>query len=427
MKNVIYVMAVVLFCSCNKKGDPSYQSFNGANVTSNIENLGNIKDMVPTAHHVYSKPYGRNVWDMQVFENRIYFGYGSWANSSTSGATNTGVMPILAVDMQTDKLVREEVYCLDRNGVLTHRAQGAEDEQLWQFKEINGKLYAPGCDSRGTFDTGGNEWEWGNIYVRQDNGDWLKKRTVPGGIHVLNIAGYNGKLYVATGSNSDVPGSYSVMSSDDGGNTWKAPNNFSLRGGRFYTLFNWKDKLFAHYGGTSGRFSVYAIDKTNTASQDPYGYGNLTPAPGNSGRWIIKRHADVGNIFAFAIFHLITGGDSQYDIPGGLYYTTDFYRDAVIEKAVYPEPEAEPMDILSRDSFAYILTNVKNANDYTIIVYQTSDFTEFKKCFSFNYGSFARSFEENKGSFYIGIGADDVASPSELAGTIIKVPFEACH
>ena len=148
---------------------------NGADVTRNVKVIGNIKDHIsPSKSQNYA--YARNIWDLQVYKDKIFIGYGSWANSSLSGATNCGTIPIIAVDTKTEKIVREDVYCIDRNRSLVRRANGAEDEQLWNFSVIDGELYVPGCDARGTFDTGGGEWDWGNFYVRRSDGTWLKKR-----------------------------------------------------------------------------------------------------------------------------------------------------------------------------------------------------------------------------------------------------------
>ena len=96
-----------------------------AQTNSKIKNIGNIKEHITGSNSV-NFAYARNVWDMHLFGNRIYIGYGSWTNSSPSGAINRGPIPIIAIDTATDRFVREEVY-VSVNGLRTRRPNGADD------------------------------------------------------------------------------------------------------------------------------------------------------------------------------------------------------------------------------------------------------------------------------------------------------------
>jgi len=404
-----------------------------AQTNSKIKNIGNIKEHITGSNSV-NFAYARNVWDMHLFGNRIYIGYGSWTNSSPSGAINRGPIPIIAIDTATDRFVREEVY-VSVNGVRTRRPNGGDDEQLWIFREINGRLYAPGTDARGTVGAPSAQgWDWGNYYIRQTDGTWLKRPTIPGGIHVLDIIGFNGKLYTGIGGNSDIEGSRGIMYSSDEGNTWSAPKNFTATA-RHYTLIAWGNSLYCFAGNSARRVTTggqtrtrlrgTVIDRNDNAADDAV-LGIFSETLDDA-RYIIRKYAILGNTLAFILYKQGETNDSWGE-PAGLYYTRGLSTTSTISTVSLPNPSAEAIDIINRnnDTFAYILANVKNRNDYTVIVYKTVNFINFETICSFRFDTFARSFEEHNKNFYFGMGTMDgePGTLSELSGTIIKIPFE---
>jgi len=427
-------ICVQLFFSCEFLSGNNDKEKDGKDVTSVIKNLGNIKEHISGSNSV-NFAYARNVWDMYLFGNRIYIGYGSWANSSPSDAVNKGPIPIIAIDTAADQFVREEVY-VNVNGVRTHRPNGADDEQLWIFREINGKLYAPGTDARGTVGAPSAEgWDWGNYYIRQTDGTWLKRPTIPGGIHILDIIGFNGKLYTGIGGNSEIEGSVGIMYSADDGETWSAPENLTNTA-RNYTLIAWGNSLYAFAGDSARRVTTAGqpqtrlrgrvIDANNSTTDSTTVLGIFSEVLDDA-RYIIRKYAFLGNSIAFILYKQGETNDS-WELPAGLHYASSFSTASTISTASLPNPSAEAIDIISRnnDTFAYILANVKNGNDYTVIVYKTSNLINFETICSFRFGTFARSFEEHNKNFYFGMGTMDgePGTPSELAGTIIKIPFE---
>ena len=84
--------------------------------------------------------YARNIWDMQLFDGKIYIGAG---NSSNEGpAQNAGRIPVISIDTKTDKFSFEYEVA---------------EEQIDLFKVYNNTLFIPGHD-------GTQKWEFGNIY-----------------------------------------------------------------------------------------------------------------------------------------------------------------------------------------------------------------------------------------------------------------------
>ena len=430
---VIFAICLSAYFSCEFLFGKNDEENN--NITdSSINNLGNIKEHITGSNSV-NFAYARNIWDMHLFGNRIYIGYGSWANSSVSGAVNRGPIPIIAIDTATDQFVREQVY-VNVNGVRTHRPNGADDEQLWIFREIDGKLYTPGTDARGTVGAPSTEgWDWGNYYIRQTDGTWLKRPTIPGGIHILDIIGFNGKLYTGIGGNSEIEGSVGIMYSADDGETWSAPENLTNTA-RNYTLIAWGNSLYAFAGDSARRVTTAGqpqtrlrgrvIDANNSTTDSTIVLGIFSEVLDDA-RYIIRKYAFIGNSIVFILYKQGETNDS-WEEPAGLHYASGLSASSTISTVSLPNPAAAVIDIISRNNneFAYILANVKNGNDYTVIVYKTDNLINFETVCSFNFDTFARSFEEHNKNFYFGMGTMDgtPGTPSELAGTIIKIPFE---
>src|SRR5215510_2376226 len=97
-KALLTAVFLLIFTTCDTtlRTEAFLFPFKGSDVSSGIKVLGNIKNMLSANHRVRQFPYASSVLDMQVFRDRIYLGYGCWANSSPSGATNTGPIPFMA-------------------------------------------------------------------------------------------------------------------------------------------------------------------------------------------------------------------------------------------------------------------------------------------------------------------------------------------
>ena len=77
--------------------------------------------------------YNWNIWDLQLFNNRIYLGQGNSSNLPPD--SNSGATPITYFDTVTRKMVQEFVV---------------DEEQIDMYKIINGKLTITGHDSTGS-------------------------------------------------------------------------------------------------------------------------------------------------------------------------------------------------------------------------------------------------------------------------------------
>jgi len=77
---LIAILAVCVFLSstCDiLNGNENKNNSNNNTTDSSIKNLGNIKVHISGSNSV-NFAYARNIWDMHLFGNRIYIGYGNF-------------------------------------------------------------------------------------------------------------------------------------------------------------------------------------------------------------------------------------------------------------------------------------------------------------------------------------------------------------
>ena len=172
-----------------------------------------------------TSPYQKDAWkinELKIFQNRLYIGYGDYT-------VNTGPTDVLSYD-----LVKHEF----------HKEFTADDEAIDRYVVLDGKLAFPGVDAT-------ESWDFGNVYILTDKG-WRKHRTVPRGLHVLDIVSFNKKWYACIGTLFDYGKGESeaigaVISSTDEGATWvfeygtPSDKNSVFRVG---TMAVFKDRLY---------------------------------------------------------------------------------------------------------------------------------------------------------------------------------------
>lgn len=379
--------------------------------------------------------YPANVWDMQVFNGKIYLGFG---NSSNKGpGTNAGPIPIIYLDLQTGKFITENIRRFNSNTGYYEYVKAVDDEQIDIYKVFNEKLYLPGHDSL-------ESWSWGNYYLKDNNG-WKKIRNIPNGIHVYDMAFFKGKLFAAIGSNQYVDMNNTnaiVLMSKDNGNTWNKvgsiPGSMAFDG-RVYTLFVFKNKLYAvdalfpalvprwsgGYYSDIAKILCFEQDSTGEIQTSIVNVHGSKLIPG------VEIDLNIGSLVKMVRVNTVNDqllfiagqcyNDHQW-LPGGLYVAKDINS---AQKLSLPEQKALPMDILVRGNTAYVLAYVKiSSSKYVNIVYKSDDLIDWTELFGFSKDTFARSFEELNGDFYFGLGCHTDYLPSST-GTILLVKSSA--
>lgn len=161
--------------------------------------------------------YARNIWDMRFHDGRLYVGGG---NSSNKGpASNAGPVPIMAYDFQR----------------MTWVAEGrVDDEQIDRFVLMDGELAIPGHDPR-------QSWQWGNLYLRNTQGQWRKQRRIPDGVHTYDVVSHAGRWFAALGTAKGG----AIVESTNRGADWRTTYTAPVR---VYSLVQVGDSLFAFPG-----------------------------------------------------------------------------------------------------------------------------------------------------------------------------------
>ena len=375
-------------------------------VTGQIERLGNpYKKRYPGGEFVYA----RNIWDMQVFEGRLYIGAG---NSSNEGpASNAGPVPVISLDPKTGQF--SEVFTVD-------------DEQIDTYCVLNGRLCIPGHDPT-------ESWELGNFYRLEEGGTWKKYRNIPDTVHTSAML-YSGGILFAGGSGfydfNDPAGERcfgsNVAVSSNEGNTWR---RVDLGGYRTHALFKVADRVYA-----ADLITDRKRQEEHTAYWARWGVPQMVCANiyefDGRGAFQARTDLDASAIFPdtrlpespfakivkpapFAAKALYIGGlghnDHQF-MPFGLFVASSLRKDAVDVRRIRLPENVQPWDVLVRNGKAYVLLNSLEDHAHVVRVMATTDLEVWTEVLHFRAPTFARSFEVLDGDFYFGLGCE-VADP----------------
>lgn len=320
--------------------------------------------------------YARNVWDMQVWNGKIYIGHGN--SSNREPASNAGPIPIVTYDPVTEQF--ETTFTVD-------------EEQIDRFRIINGQVYIPGHDPL-------DGWELGNFY-RLTSKNWEKVRTIPMGIHTYDMLSFQDTLFAALGTTKGAM----VSRSADNGQTWasvKLPNT-----PRAYELFTLKDKLYV----SAYKNKIFRYINDSFEQVDVNLFPKATPSP----------HPLIVRSTHFKKTLIYIGADRINDHqwhPFGIYKATQIDR----AQPLNLPSNNSPYDILVQSNTVYILTNRKKEAHpgFTGMIYGSKDLETWIEIVRFNIPSLARSFVYYTGSFYIGLGTDTIPL-NPASGNIYRV------
>lgn len=345
--------------------------------------------------------YARNIWDMQLYQGKIYLGAG---NSSNEGpASNAGRVKIFSLD--------------PTNGKFGFEYEVAE-EQVDIFKVYNKTLYVPGHDAT-------ENWDYGNIYIKR-NGAWIKKRTLKNALHVYDLVVKNNTIFTAIGLNKYG----AVFAGETDGENWE---EFSQGKGRVYSFLELGNELLATKVFKPTNTKIFSVSqwmnelKTFTPIPELNAV-NMFPDTILEDKNVKIMKTLKFNTSSSLYLGVYTHNDHQ-NIPFGAYYVSN--QNNTFNASKIPLPEGSiPRDILVRNNTVYVLVNIPhNAKEIIkVLKFNKANWNTSQEVVSFEYGSFSRSFEEAGGCFYFGIGSE-IVNPkywdqSELkneTGEIIKI------
>lgn len=329
--------------------------------------------------------YARNVWDMQAFDGAIHLGHGD-------SIDNWGPIPLWRID--------------PASGALSSQFT-TSDEQVDEFRVLDGELYVPGHDPR-------EDFELGNFY-RLEAGGWMKHRTIPHGLHTFDLAWHGGRLFAALGADS-MPGHETLLVSDDRGLTW-SPAADELE--RVFGMFELGGDLYAapavRRGYRPGERQLWRLDG---GAFHPTGVEIEALLPGlpegAAGRMVRQ------TAFAGGLVYVVVAGERAFDwYPAALAVT----RDArTVRRVALPDGAALPFDLLVRGGTLYVLTGTPAAGGgFTVRVYSTPDVARWTELFHFAAPTFPRSFEEAGGDFFVGLGCRYLETAA-ASGDLLRIP-----
>lgn len=328
--------------------------------------------------------YARNIWDMQLYKDKIYIGGGN--SSNYSPAKNAGRVNVVSLNPKDDSFTNE---------------YRVAEEQIDIFKVYGDILYIAGHDAT-------QKWDFGNIYRKYEN-QWYKNRTLPNALHVYDIVAKGNKIFTAVGLNNKG----AVFISDKKAINWK--QLIQAKHERVYSFLEIGDELFA-----TQIFRKSKIKKVSMTQYNPK-YNTFSPRFDlNTAKMFpdTKLQDDGIKIIKNVNFEnkaLYIGAYKHNDhqnLPFGLYLASLKNKELQVQK-IDLEKESIPKDILVRKDAIYVLVskNQKEKTTIQVLKFVKNDFNHHEKIISFLYNSFARSFEELHGCFYFGIGSE-IANPN---------------
>ncbi len=321
----------------------------------------------------------RCVWDLYVFDGKIYMGSGDYDK-------NTGPTDICAYDLKSKTI--------EITGTV-------RDEAIISFVEIDGILYAPGTDPKDNLPIS-------DYYSLTENG-WTNHTALPNIAHNFDLIKFDGVLYAGVGGDY---GFGPILSSTDNGKTFDfiplykngeevAPlqePDFS-RCYDFYTL-NGKLHALIYHNYTDGyQFEIYRLE---------------------DGKMQFYSTVETINFFGRTSVKML---NAKAEYNGKIYLSSDKLYSSndgkTFENVALPNNEWVSDFFIIEDTM-YILSFLPIKDGFSVKIYSL-DLVEgtFNNLSTFNYPVPPLSFVKVNKNFYIGMG--NRTAKHEKNGALLKV------
>lgn len=139
--------------------------------------------------------YSRNVWDLTVFDDKLFLGHGDSAvNTGSFNPLNNAKFEGVPVWSYTPE---GGFVAIPVDGATTSLG-GVDEEQIDRFVITENRMIIPGHDPIGR-----DNWRLGNYYIYDAEANrFTKHRVLPDGIHAYDAYDDRGDLYFALGTAS---------------------------------------------------------------------------------------------------------------------------------------------------------------------------------------------------------------------------------
>lgn len=404
------------------------------------DNLNLDKDMTEELVYLGNIPLDlgfqykeRNIWDLQVYNDRIFMGYGNTT-------TNPGPIPLMAWDIDLDSFIN---YGIIRG------------EAIEKLRIIKDSLFIPNSDPKG------DTRKYNVLYNGQLNEVILDYNMA----HVRDIIPFNDRFYLL--GNTRCPNTFSMdcsgileldnstyqtdlliseLSEADpyinarwnwffGG--WTYQNKLIIPNAMFNEIYaqnlTIKDAQFFTITDSEITWSANVDESERLIHQHFFPADTMTTSLDDTIKFhtILRPHTSMEIadklVYTLRSYSINQGYGNlylkEYNNSRGIYLKESLYDHAT--EILFPEPNAVGEDILSIEGKLYVLANKKLSNGmYKVFVYNTEAPTNNPSCwqelFHFKSSNLARSFEYDDDNFYFGLGLND-GDDTGAAGELYKL------
>lgn len=350
-----------------------------------------------------------NVWDMQVFNGKIYLAGGSTQE-------NTGPINVWAYNPQTVTFDKE--YTVD-------------EEAIEHYKVFDNELYIPAADPRSK--------NTNKFYRRGLNGQWTQYSSNQVNLaHVRDLIKTDSGDILLVGINAN-PSESSIAITEDNGETFQEAGinkqQFILQQGdgaeiilldlnSFFSVFSYQNKIYApssllrDYQNSTGAIAVYNSQTKKFELDDKLKNEEFIPEQD-----IGVDQGQYGIDIIYRIWNPVEYKDSLVYTVRSHSFSASKYNKAHMKslgmyiktglgitpmKVTFPDYHSLAEDILIINQNLYALTNYKINDDKFITYVYKADEQNFpniwKEVLHFENTNMARSFEYLNQTFYFGIG-----------------------
>ncbi len=371
--------------------------------------------------------FARNIWDMEVFDGRLYLGGGNSDNDTVGG--NAGPVEAYYYDPVGDQFVQD--YVID-------------EEQLDRFVVAGERMLVPGHDPHNNFAPSGR------IYVRELGGEWHVWDTLPPVPHVYDVHYFDGAYYAALGLDSTGTGGLIARSTDDGA-TWQIHylpaaliGDRTAYVSRAWSLFDFNGTLYVSttsipQPSTSFDFNkapVFALSSILSTGHALFVQSNVDFFPAEVSEMQLRRpngelytmrpqpflmRIERAVHFQDHLVYLAVINTSDHNWTPVTLYAMDTTN---TPRAIEFETNEYAWDTWVEGDALYILLNQQVTEHlWSVRVMATCDLENWSEVAAFQSMTFARSFALFEGDFYFGLGTQSVPL-SNISGTVLRVREE---
>ena len=345
------------------------------------EPIADYIDLAEETLGINPRTVNRALDDLIVFEDHLYFGYGD-------ATQNMG--------RHTPIQIRYFASPYDEQPTVDF-AQ-TDEEEIALFRRFGDMLYIPGVDAT-------EDAFLGNVFTRPAGGKWTKNRAVPGGVHVHDVAEFQGDLYACGSGAPDLEAwnTQQVRSilwkSTDQGASWtvvaEVPNE-EKGDRRWVNLAPFDDRLylFGYRTNIQGTIVAVLVDEWDGTTLT-----ESTAAPGYFVEGTERFDADTAIIRA-------VDADEQplhYDVLKLQSGQSASVIEPLADKAVLDIDIIEPGSALFMTVDGAEYTYPAPETPPTVRIYHTRDLSQFQELLSVQLDVWPRSVAYWRHAIYIGL------------------------